>query len=111
MLLPIGLMASGRQLCMTRLCGRHHAARALVVTNLQYSGIVFSSLYNLVLFDDTIRCRAEPAWLIVASEWRDGVAFARGAERARGRTLKLSLRKRIKAVIADSIRNPWWIAT
>jgi drug/metabolite transporter (DMT)-like permease len=55
LLLPMGLLASGGQLCMTRAYAAAITQRGtLVVANLQYSGIVFSGLYSLVLFDDTI---------------------------------------------------------
>jgi S-adenosylmethionine uptake transporter len=50
-LVPIGLLASIGQLCMTR--AYNHGA-TLVVANLQYSGIVFSVIYSLVLFGDHI---------------------------------------------------------
>jgi drug/metabolite transporter (DMT)-like permease len=64
-LLPVGLLASLGQLCMTR--AYSHGA-TLVVANLQYSGIVFGALYSLLLFGDRI---ALAGWagmaLIVAS--------------------------------------------
>jgi len=50
-LLPIGLLAAGGQLCMTK-AYRHGAT--LVVANLQYAGIVFAALYGLFLFGDQI---------------------------------------------------------
>ena len=50
-LIPLGLLASLGQLCMTR--AYSHGA-TLVVANLQYSGIVFGSLYSVLLFDDDI---------------------------------------------------------
>ena len=50
-LLPIGLLAAGGQLCMTK--AYSHGA-TLVVANLQYSGIVFAALYGLFLFGDQI---------------------------------------------------------
>lgn len=50
-LLPVGLLASLGQLCMTR--AYSHGA-TLVVANLQYSGIVFGALYSVLLFDDVI---------------------------------------------------------
>jgi S-adenosylmethionine uptake transporter len=50
-LLPIGLLAAGGQLCMTL---AYSKGATLVVANLQYSGIVFSALYGLVLFGDQI---------------------------------------------------------
>jgi len=50
-LLPLGVLAALGQLCMTR--AYTHGA-TMVVANLQYSGIVFSSLYGLLLFDAQI---------------------------------------------------------
>ena len=50
-LIPIGLLASGGQWCMTR--AYSHGA-TLVVANLQYSGIVFAAIYSLLLFGDQI---------------------------------------------------------
>jgi len=50
-LVPIGLLASGGQGCMTR---AYSQGATLVVANLQYSGIVFGALYSLLLFGDQI---------------------------------------------------------
>lgn len=50
-LLPVGLLASLGQMCMTR--AYSHGA-TLVVANLQYSGIVFGALYGMLLFDDQL---------------------------------------------------------
>ncbi|MBP7566784.1 MAG: DMT family transporter [Burkholderiaceae bacterium] len=50
-LVPIGLLASGGQLCMTR---AYSQGSTLVVANLQYSGIVFSALFGVLLFGDVI---------------------------------------------------------
>jgi S-adenosylmethionine uptake transporter len=50
-LLPIGVLATLGQLCMTRAYG--HGA-TLVVANLQYSGIVFAAIYGVALFGDII---------------------------------------------------------
>jgi drug/metabolite transporter (DMT)-like permease len=50
-LVPMALMASLGQWCMTR--AYSHGA-TLVVANLQYSGIVFGALYSLLLFGDDI---------------------------------------------------------
>lgn len=50
-LLPVGLLASLGQLCMTR---AYSQGATLVVANLQYSGIVFGALYSLLLFGDHI---------------------------------------------------------
>lgn len=50
-LLPMGILAALGQLCMTRAYTR---GSAMVVANLQYSGIVFAVLYGMVLFGDQI---------------------------------------------------------
>jgi S-adenosylmethionine uptake transporter len=50
-LLPIGVLASLGQWCMTR---AYSQGATLVVASLQYSGIVFASLYSLLLFGDDI---------------------------------------------------------
>ena len=50
-LVPLGVFASLGQLCMTR---AYSQGATLVVANLQYSGIVFAALYNLLLFGDDI---------------------------------------------------------
>ncbi|HEX7888005.1 MAG TPA: DMT family transporter [Ramlibacter sp.] len=67
-LLPMALLASLGQWCMTR--AYSHGA-TLVVANLQYSGIVFGALYSLVLFDD----RIPPAgWIGMALICASGIA-------------------------------------
>ena len=54
-LLPVGLLAAGGQLCMTRAYASAKTSRGtLVVANLQYSGIVFAALYSLFLFNDEL---------------------------------------------------------
>ena len=50
-LVPIGVLASLGQWCMTRAYSR---GATLLVANLQYAGIVFAAFYSLVLFDDQI---------------------------------------------------------
>lgn len=50
-LIPVGVLASLGQLCMTRAYA--HGA-TLVVANLQYSGIVFGAMYSVALFGDHI---------------------------------------------------------
>ena len=50
-LLPIGLLAACGQLCMTL---AYTKGATLVVANLQYSGIVFSALFGMLLFGDEI---------------------------------------------------------
>lgn len=83
-LLPIGLLASLGQLCMTYAYG---SGATLLVTCLQYSGIVFATLYAVLLFGEQI---PPVGWigmgLIVASgDHRHHLACPGGAERtARG---------------------------
>ncbi|MGI9217915.1 MAG: DMT family transporter [Hydrogenophaga sp.] len=48
-LLPIGLLALGGQLCMTR---AYASGATLLVANLQYSGIVFAGILGMVVFGD-----------------------------------------------------------
>ena len=50
-LLPIGVLASLGQLCMTRAYSR---GATLVVASLQYFGIVFGAIYSVSLFGDRI---------------------------------------------------------
>jgi S-adenosylmethionine uptake transporter len=50
-LLPIGILASIGQWCMTR---AYSQGATLVAANLQYSGIVFAVLYSLLLFGELI---------------------------------------------------------
>jgi S-adenosylmethionine uptake transporter len=50
-LVPIGILASLGQWCMTRAYSR---GSTLLVANLQYAGIVFASFYSLLLFGDHI---------------------------------------------------------
>jgi S-adenosylmethionine uptake transporter len=50
-LVPIGLLASLGQWCMTR---AYSQGATLVVANLQYSGIVFATVYSVLLFGDQI---------------------------------------------------------
>lgn len=67
-LLPVGLLASLGQLCMTRAYSR---GATLVVANLQYSGIVFGALYSLLLFGDRIPL---VGWLGMALIVASGIA-------------------------------------
>jgi S-adenosylmethionine uptake transporter len=57
---PIGVLASLGQWCMTR--AYSHGA-TLVVASMQYSGIVFASIFSLTLFGDHI---APMGWLGIA---------------------------------------------
>ncbi len=49
--IPIGVLASLGQWCMTR---AYSHGSTLVVASMQYSGIVFGSIYSLALFGDNI---------------------------------------------------------
>jgi drug/metabolite transporter (DMT)-like permease len=54
-LLPIGILAAGGQLCMTKAYASAKTQRGtLVVANLQYSGIVFAAIYSVTLFGDLL---------------------------------------------------------
>ena len=54
-LLPIGVLAAGGQLCMTRAYSRAGSRRGtLVVASLQYCGIAFGALYGVLLFGEQI---------------------------------------------------------
>jgi S-adenosylmethionine uptake transporter len=81
-LIPVGVLASLGQLCMTR--AYSHGA-TLVVANLQYSGIVFGALFSVLLFDDPISLLG---WIgmgmIVASGIAATVLRARAAPDAPG---------------------------
>jgi drug/metabolite transporter (DMT)-like permease len=75
-LIPVGLLASLGQWCMTR--AYSHGA-TLVVASLQYSGIVFGVFYSVVLFGEVI----EPmGWLGMGLIVASGVAATVLRERA-----------------------------
>jgi S-adenosylmethionine uptake transporter len=79
-LLPVGLLASLGQLCMTR--AYNHGA-TLVVASLQYSGIVFGAIYSVALFGDDIPLAGWAGMaLIVASGIAATVLRARAAPNA-----------------------------
>ncbi|MFN6059327.1 MAG: EamA/RhaT family transporter, partial [Burkholderiales bacterium] len=64
-LLPIGVLASLGQMCLTR---AYSQGATLVVANLQYSGIVFAALYGLLLFGEQLPWIGWIGmWLIIAS--------------------------------------------
>lgn len=67
-LLPIGVLATLGQWCMTR---AYSHGSTLVVASLQYSGIVFASGYSLAVFGDRL---AATAWLGMALIVASGVA-------------------------------------
>jgi drug/metabolite transporter (DMT)-like permease len=80
-LIPLGVLASLGQLCMTRAYSMAKTRSAtLVVANLQYSGIVFGAIYSLVLFGDQIPLLGWAGMaLIVASGIAATVLRARAA--------------------------------
>jgi len=65
--IPIGVLASLGQWCMTR---AYRKGATLVVASMQYSGIVFAVIYSLVLFGDHI---APMGWLGIAVIVTSGV--------------------------------------
>jgi S-adenosylmethionine uptake transporter len=76
-LLPVGVLASLGQLCMTR--AYSHGA-TLVVASLQYFGIVFGAIYSVTLFGDRISLSGWAGMaLIVASGVAATVLRARAA--------------------------------
>ena len=83
-LLPLVLLASLGQMCMTRAysMSKNHGG-TLMVANRQYAGIVFSAFYGLTLFGDDIPW---PGWagmaLIVVSAIAATVLRARAAPHA-----------------------------
>jgi S-adenosylmethionine uptake transporter len=67
-IVPIGILATMGQWCMTRAYARGHT---LVVASLQYSGIVFAALFSLMVFGDVIPW---VGWLGMALIVASGVA-------------------------------------
>jgi S-adenosylmethionine uptake transporter len=65
--IPIGVLASLGQWCMTR---AYRKGATLVVASMQYSGIVFAVLYSLILFGDNI---APMGWAGIAVIVASGV--------------------------------------
>jgi len=65
--IPIGVLASLGQWCMTR---AYSHGSTLVVASMQYSGIVFAAIYSLVLFGDRI---APIGWAGIATIVASGV--------------------------------------
>ncbi len=80
-LLPLGLFAAGGQLCMTMAFSRSTSARGtLLVANLQYSGLIFASIFSMLVFGEYLPLGA---WLgmavIVASAIAAAWLRSRGA--------------------------------
>ena len=65
--IPIGVLASLGQLCMTR---AYSQGATLVVASMQYAGIVFAAIFSLTLFGDQI---APMGWLGIAVIVASGV--------------------------------------
>lgn len=71
-LVPIGLLATAGQLCMTRAFASAKTRRAtLVVANLQYAGIAFAAGYGALLFGEVI---PPMGWLGMALIVASGIA-------------------------------------
>lgn len=80
-LIPIGVLASIAQLCLTKAYARAMTSReTLVVANLQYSGIIFGAIFGMLFFGDAM---GFSGWLgmflIIASGITATVLRARGA--------------------------------
>ncbi|MEO5671805.1 MAG: DMT family transporter [Ramlibacter sp.] len=75
-LVPMALLASLGQLCMTR--AYNHGA-TLVVASLQYSGVVFGAIFSVTLFGDVI---SPSGWVGMALIVCSGVAATVLRERA-----------------------------
>jgi S-adenosylmethionine uptake transporter len=73
---PIGVLASLGQWCMTR---AYRKGATLVVASMQYSGIVFACIYSVLLFGDTI---APMGWAGIAVIVTSGVLATVLRERA-----------------------------
>jgi S-adenosylmethionine uptake transporter len=61
-LLPIGILASLGQWCMTK---AYASGATLVVANLQYSGIVFGALASVIIFNDHLPLMAWLGMLVI----------------------------------------------
>lgn len=82
-LVPVSVFAVLGQLCMTRAYANSTNARAtLVVANLQYSGIIFATLYSILIFNDVLDWMS---WLGMALVAASGIAAT--VLRNRGSTL------------------------
>lgn len=68
LLLGLGLLGMGAQIAMTR---AYRLGKTLVVANLQYTGIVFSSIWGVIVFSDVFDWHS---WLGIAVILASGVA-------------------------------------
>lgn len=86
LLLAIGISATLAQVAMTR---AYRVGQVLVVANLQYTGIIFSSLWGMLLWGDVF---AWPVWLGMGVILASGVAatFYNTASTPRGAAISKS---------------------
>jgi S-adenosylmethionine uptake transporter len=75
-LVPMGILASLGQLCMTR---AYSQGSTLVVASLQYTGVVFGAIFGVTLFGDRI---ALSGWIGMALIVASGVVATVLRERA-----------------------------
>jgi S-adenosylmethionine uptake transporter len=75
-IVPIGVLASLGQLCMTR---AYASGATLVVASLQYSGIVFGALASLVVFNDALPPMAWAGMGIIIASGMAATALRRRA--------------------------------
>jgi S-adenosylmethionine uptake transporter len=61
-ILPIGVLASAGQLCMTR---AYASGATMLVANLQYSGIVFAAMAGVIVFGDKLPLIAWAGMLVI----------------------------------------------
>ena len=79
-LIPIGLLAAGGQVALTKAYSSATTRKGtLVAANLQYSGIVFASLYSIFLFGDVLGAAGWTGMLLIT-----GCGIAASIFRARG---------------------------
>ncbi len=76
-IVPIGLLASAGQLCMTR---AYASGATMLVANLQYSGIVFAATLGMIVFGDKLPLIAWLGMLVI-------IASGMAATILRNRTL------------------------
>jgi S-adenosylmethionine uptake transporter len=80
-ILPIGILASAGQLCMTR---AYASDATMLVANLQYSGIVFAAILGTIVFGDRLPLIA---WAGMAVILASGIAATVLRNRALPNTL------------------------
>jgi S-adenosylmethionine uptake transporter len=68
LLLTIGVTAAVAQIAMTR---AYHLGKTLVTANLQYTGIIFSTMWGILIWNDTL---SWPAWTGILVVLGSGIA-------------------------------------